>query len=433
MYVPSPSLSKNGTIQTLKRLGLRSGPDFQTYLDAKKDVAVDTHVHTYRDGYTERSQMRSGIIGYKNYINTPYRCVHVSIDSTGSVTNLCQYGTSQFWKSERFPLYSGGSAPLYCSVPAIGYQVSLPTPGLAVNALALTNLRNRGLMECKQKCLQSKMDLAESLVDLDKSVIMVARTASSVLKAWRAVRAGRPLDAVKHLGVNPHQSYAKSAAELWLQLQYGWMPLLNDIFNGVNEVNRLLTKPESPAHFTATRRVGTGLATYKDPGIWNPLANGQAITSMRAEAQVEVKYRVRVRDSNLFYLSSLGLTNPLYIAWVAVPFSFVVDWLLPVGDWLNGMSAPLGLDFVDGYITTKTFVSNEVSVSGLTGKSVSNGGQHNIRESFGTAKLTYNCMYMSREPLFSFPGVLPYIRFPFSSNQRIASTLALLETSRKHR
>jgi hypothetical protein len=43
-------------------------------------------------------------------------------------------------------------------------------------------------------------------------------------------------------------------------------------------------------------------------------------------------------------LASLGVTNPLEIAWELVPFSFVVDWALPVGQYLSSLDAMFGYD-----------------------------------------------------------------------------------------
>jgi len=40
----------------------------------------------------------------------------------------------------------------------------------------------------------------------------------------------------------------------------------------------------------------------------------------------------------------LGITNPLLIGWELVPFSFVVDWFLPVGNWLESVDAMLGYE-----------------------------------------------------------------------------------------
>jgi hypothetical protein len=49
--------------------------------------------------------------------------------------------------------------------------------------------------------------------------------------------------------------------------------------------------------------------------------------------------------------SELGLTNPLAVAWELVPFSFVVDWALPIGSFLNQIDASVGWTFVTASLT----------------------------------------------------------------------------------
>lgn len=43
------------------------------------------------------------------------------------------------------------------------------------------------------------------------------------------------------------------------------------------------------------------------------------------------------------WLSSVGLTNPLAVVWELIPFSFVIDWFLPIGESLSRTSLPRAL------------------------------------------------------------------------------------------
>ncbi len=47
-------------------------------------------------------------------------------------------------------------------------------------------------------------------------------------------------------------------------------------------------------------------------------------------------------------LSQFGLINPLEILWEVTPWSFIVDWFLPVGEWLSSKTADCGLKFRTG-------------------------------------------------------------------------------------
>jgi hypothetical protein len=52
-------------------------------------------------------------------------------------------------------------------------------------------------------------------------------------------------------------------------------------------------------------------------------------------------------------LNQLGLLNPLSFAWEITPWSFVVDWLIPIGPVLSALTAPVGLNFISGSTATR--------------------------------------------------------------------------------
>lgn len=47
-------------------------------------------------------------------------------------------------------------------------------------------------------------------------------------------------------------------------------------------------------------------------------------------------------------LSRIGLTNPAVLAWDVIPWSFVVNWVIPIGDWLESIDSTVGLDYLGG-------------------------------------------------------------------------------------
>ena len=123
------------------------------------------------------------------------------------------------------------------------------------------------------------------------------------------------------------------------------------------------------------------------------------------------------------FIANTGLLNPLSVAWELVPYSFVADWFLPVGSYLNNLDYDLGLRFLKGWITTKTLVSGHVE---------SLGGTH----SSGATTQTWSGGYIScevsgitRQGMGSFPAV-PYPRWkdPISLSHAL-NAIALLRTA----
>jgi hypothetical protein len=143
---------------------------------------------------------------------------------------------------------------------------------------------------------------------------------------------------------------------------------------------------------------------------------------------------VHVRISVMYAVSSpvandlkkLGITNPALLAWELLPYSFVVDWFLPIGNYISSLDATLGLEFKFGYMTTYTkYVSTTILSSNYGPK---NGYKRTIETGY-----QYNeSVNVNRVPLTGFPAApLPSFKNPLSSSH-VASAMALiLQTSKR--
>lgn len=48
-------------------------------------------------------------------------------------------------------------------------------------------------------------------------------------------------------------------------------------------------------------------------------------------------------QSHFKTFQQIGLTNPLLLGWELIPFSFVADWFIQVGDYLETLDALIGV------------------------------------------------------------------------------------------
>jgi hypothetical protein len=63
--------------------------------------------------------------------------------------------------------------------------------------------------------------------------------------------------------------------------------------------------------------------------------------------------KLRVTCTMTAELETLGLLNPLSLAWELLPYSFVIDWFLPIGDYLAATTASAGMTWVNGWSRTE--------------------------------------------------------------------------------
>ena len=103
-----------------------------------------------------------------------------------------------------------------------------------------------------------------------------------------------------------------------------------------------------------------------------------------------------------------------------MPYSFVVDWFLPIGNFLEALTAPVGVDFIDGAysISFQGRYSNHYRPALTVGP----GWWHEPVGEFRT-DTEFNSYY--REKLNSFPTPGLYFKSPFSTTH-VTSAVALL-------
>lgn len=136
----------------------------------------------------------------------------------------------------------------------------------------------------------------------------------------------------------------------------------------------------------------------------------------------------RCRLPKVALLASLGLLNPPSLLWETRPLSFVLDWFIPIGPWLQSMTADAGWDFLSGTQSYK----REVSVQNVApGTLKYNGpftptGSNVILPSFSKAKAEYfsRRVYKSRP----VPGI--YYKNPLSASHAISGIALLIQAFR---
>ncbi len=159
-------------------------------------------------------------------------------------------------------------------------------------------------------------------------------------------------------------SYAKNAKQIAsdiLAFKFGVEPLMNDIQSFAKYLDTGVDEP------IVTVRANTGKA--------NAIPLKVETGSFTFVGFVEISYTVKCVVDNPAgrALSEFGLINPLEILWEVTPWSFVVDWFFPVGDWLSNKTSDFGLTFKTGTRKVKlvgTFTT-EGSQNGLPPGSVS--------------------------------------------------------------
>lgn len=271
--------------------------------------------------------------------------------------------------------------------------------------------------EAVEKLANSDVNLGIALAEGRQTYRLVVESTLSVLRAYRSVRNGNIPLALQHLKVNPlkvplHQFTGKTASAAWLQLSFGWLPLLSDI-KGLIDTSVKDWNFKSPT-LSVVRRVKRSY----------PLLEGtpaDLVSSGSSSGLVEVKLYYTIDDPTMLVLNSLGLINPLSIGWELVPFSFVLDWFIPVGTYIRNLSGYAGIKYIGGYELHRRETDMLTSYDRYEF-----GSTVGVRPSY---RVVNKCW--KRYALLTPPKPQLYVDLGFS-NRRAITALALIEQQKRY-
>lgn len=306
------------------------------------------------------------------------------------------------------------------SIPGVGLPSTPPATDLVKYQQLVTDTR--------LKIQDGRFNAAVALAEGKESVNMVASNTVLILKAIAALKrkqykqaalilaGAQKLSRKNRRRLRNHrfrEKYSANGLDIlsnrWLELQYGWLPLLSDIKAAVDLFTKLQNPNRRPL-YSVQRNLSW------NESIEGEIPNGTYSGNIRRNMRMKIFYTIT--DYNRVIQSQLGFTNPFLILWERRPFSFVIDWLVPIGPWLDSLTATQGTSFFSGYYTVYEETTLRVQYDRRTSLQASSCSQDVVKRAY------------VRYPLKRFPVSVPYFKNPFSTGH-VKNALALLWQSRK--
>jgi len=272
---------------------------------------------------------------------------------------------------------------------------------------------------------RQSVDLATGLAELAQTTGMISAAALHLAKSFLLLKAGRVGAAFASL----FPSTKKETAGVFLAYRYGVSPLLSDIDGAVQHLAELVQNFQ-PVYARSKSKKDI---VFEDETVINP--DNSVVNTVSRSIKVTVRYHVTygLGDALLNNLSRLGFTSPRNVAWELVPFSFVIDWFYPIGQYLGLLGAFEGLELKEMH---KTVIVKETvkCVAPLpVGFAVHEGAlsRDSWRFEEETCSWTIENVSVKREIInVSDPTFLPALRRPrfknpFSSGH-VANAIALV-------
>lgn len=292
------------------------------------------------------------------------------------------------------------AAGFYCTITRIGCLTEYSAHLNSDTALPTfpSSIVSRAEIEALLSLKDQKVNFAQAFAERQMTADLLGSTLSRIARSVMLLRRRKVKEAWREIGGNP-----RTIPKTWLEYQYGWKPLLSDIWGST-----LL------------------LAGRKDVSDWVVTVKGNRTVKSSSEDVVGSSHRMRRKIKTrqgcyvrldyqpgeaLFHtLSSLGLTNPALLAWELLPYSFVIDWAVPIGDWLSSLDAANGMNFYSG---SKTTLSERIT-RGSAIQGTPNEGPNYVNTVFDYSvyrrEFDLNRVPYASSPLPGFPG----FKDPFS-------------------
>lgn len=297
----------------------------------------------------------------------------------------------------------------YLTGPWIGYWLNsvYPTPILVPVSGVIPGEEISDLVtEVSTKCLSERgkadNNLFESVAEYKQTLSMLRRPQDSLFR---------------YLNKAGERTRKLSPESAWLAYRYGLKPLIKDVQGIIEGLGKAVGNKRSTTRARgAIQRSEIVTANYT-LGPVTLRIDKQVVDSLEVRAMSLDEY-VADTASNIGFTTKGLLTLP----WELVPYSFVADWFVNIGDFLNALAPAPGYKQLGSALTVRRYVSNIYTVVNTT---VSSPYRH-PPDRYNTASCYGSIETKNRSALGS-PGLVIKSNFKLDEAVRAADAFALLK------
>jgi len=286
----------------------------------------------------------------------------------------------------------------------------------------LSDVRDVSLRQLYSKVKDQKADIATGLAEISQTASLLGEAVHKIASLILDIRKGKIGDAIK--GVLPKTS--KDISNARLAYTYGVEPLISDTKGVAEYIAQFVSEaPKMKVSAKASRVI-----KYPETMVHVTLSNGSVVevyTTKTVKVRTKHTLNFSVSDEFKNYLSRMGFTSPVNVAWELVPFSFVADWFLPIGNFLGGLSAFDGLQLKSCTLSEslEETISKRFSWSESNSEAIIANGWK-LKDCIIEVPSRSFCVRRTEVPLNTLSLPTPRFKNPFSS-AHIANALALLD------
>jgi hypothetical protein len=229
----------------------------------------------------------------------------------------------------------------------------------------------------REKIVGTSFDATVFLGEGREALDMIFNAATRIRKSLTQLKRGNVIAAGRELGILPDNTgrirsihfqttgkgpkylplrvpppgktgtISETAAKVWLEWSYGWLPLVNDCGNAAEY---LAARLQAPLYKEYRVSLKVPLRAQFSQDYVTTVQKGYIRTSILA------------RLTEIDQVKLLGFTDPAAVIWELTPWSFVADWFIPIGNYLQarGLAQSISGTFVTTKVTRKYERANDI-------------------------------------------------------------------------
>lgn len=260
-------------------------------------------------------------------------------------------------------IYEGHLIPLK-DMEGFAWWRSVDAYNYATTSGLLDRVKNCVLKKAAGATFNSTLFAAEG----HKTLALLRSNCFKILESFRVIRNGRwaredprktAAKALEMLGVLKPKGSSESSkrSAQWLEYRYGVETLIMDVQDAAEYAASKAS--DQPEQMSWSCKAEIELSPYSENltsgdwnfgqmnSVWKPTGK---IAQIQGKIQAKAWIRAELETAGYRSMQQAGFANPLGLAWELFPLSFLADWALNIGNYLDLQTALWGLKVLDaGY------------------------------------------------------------------------------------
>lgn len=264
------------------------------------------------------------------------------------------------------------------------YEVYPAKPDLLeLSSSELESMAAEAFSNARSRVADAAVGYAETLAEWRQTVDMFTDTLKSVVKFTRLAKAKK----WKALKYPKNRKLAKDAANAWLQYRYGVRPLISEVCNTLDAFRTKVQLRQTARYFDVYQDFDS--QEYEDTNRYSTVKVSGSV-SKSVDIQTSAGCMFDFLNTNWELANRFGFNDLFTLGWELVPYSFVIDWFIPIGDMLSFMVPKVGYNIRASW--------TKVAITSTTTKTIERSPQGAGVEATGRCTITRKKTSWSRVP-----------------------------------